>query len=101
MRAFNTETRTLESDWPKSVDAIQSIINNSPSRRLNGRAPITVHTGMEPGNPLNLALSTSGSKNVKSIDEVQLKQKLNIESILNALDVMHREVKATLTKTRK
>ncbi len=44
MHAFNSETRTPEADWPTTVQAIQSIINNSPSRRLGGRAPITVQT---------------------------------------------------------
>ena len=44
MRALSSEFRIPESDWTKSVLAIQSIINNSPSRRLGNRAPITVHT---------------------------------------------------------
>ena len=56
-RAICSEFNVEETDWTKSVSAVQSIINNSPSRRLGNRAPITVHTGMDPVNPLHLALS--------------------------------------------
>ena len=58
MHAFMSEFKVTETDWPSTVPAIQSIINNSPSRRLNNKAPITVHTGMHSGNPLNLSLNS-------------------------------------------
>lgn len=57
MHDFNAEARIPETEMPRSVPAIQSIINNSPSRRLGNRAPITVHTGMEAGNPLRFAFT--------------------------------------------
>ncbi len=66
MHAFNSETRTREADWPTNVQAMQSIINNSPSSRLGARAPFTVHTGMPLQNPLTVALS--GPKDSKTFD---------------------------------
>ncbi len=69
MHAFNSETLTPEADWPDSVPAIQSIINNSPSRRLGGRAPITVHTGMPSGNPLTVALTDCNIQDVETTDQ--------------------------------
>ncbi len=68
MHAFNSETHTLEADWPNSVPAMQTIINNSFSRRLDGRAPITVHTGMPSGNPLTLALTECNMQGVETTD---------------------------------
>ncbi len=61
-----------EAYWPKSAQAIQSIINNSPSRRLGGRAPNTALTGISSGNPLIVALTQSNVRNVKSFDQDEL-----------------------------
>ena len=37
MHVVNAEFNVAEADWTDTVPAIQSIINNSPSRRLGGR----------------------------------------------------------------
>lgn len=58
MHSVSTEFNVTEADWEKTVPAVQSIMKNSPSRRLGGRAPITVHTCMDFGNPLKVSLST-------------------------------------------
>lgn len=58
MNALMFEFQLPEAEWTTSFLAIQSIINNASSRRLNYKAPITVRTGMESGNPLNLALKS-------------------------------------------
>ncbi len=101
MHAFNSETRTPEADWSTTVQAIQSIIKNSLSRRLGGRVPITVHTGMPSGNPLTVALSGSKIRNVRSIDPARLRQKMNVDALLETLDQMHNEVDSSLSKSRK
>ena len=101
MRAFSAEFRIPESDWPTTVPAVQSIINNSPSRRLGNRAPITVHTGMEPGNPLNLALSAINYSDADSVQDAQVMQELKIVDLLDSLDRMHRNVNEVLSETRK
>ncbi len=101
MHAFNMETRTPEADWPTTVQAIQSIINNSPSRRLGGRAPITFHTGMPPGDPLTVALSGSKTRNVQSIDQARLQQKMNVDALLKTLDQMHKDVHSSLSTSPK
>lgn len=101
MRAFSHECQIEEADWTKTVPAIQSIINNTPARRLGNRAPVTVHTGMDAGNPLDLALTSLSYKDAFSVDEVRIKQTMDIELLQNALDNMHKEVAATLDATRK
>ncbi len=101
MCAFSAEFKIAEADWSTTVPAIQSIINNTPARRLGGRAPITVHTGMDSGNPLNLALSSICYNPVGSIDQARAIQKLKIDDLQKSLDSMHKEVSATLSEYRK
>ena len=101
MRAFSHELKIAESDWPSTVRAVQSIINNSPARRLGNQAPITVHTGMQPGNPLNVALATISYTDTDSVENVRVMQNLNIESFQKSLDEMHRSVSEILSETRK
>lgn len=101
MRAFSAEYMVPETEWPTTVPAIQSIINNSPSRRLGDRAPITVHTGIESGNPLHLALTSIGYLDATSANEAGSLQRLRIEELHDALDVIHKEVSCTLSESRK
>lgn len=100
MHAFNTEVRSPEVKWPFSVPAIQSVIKNSPSLRLGGRSPITVHTGVPSGNLLSVALSETKMRKTRSINEARLMQNLNVESLNEELDAMHKEVQETLLRTR-
>lgn len=101
MHAFMSEYRIPEADWQTCVPAIQSIINNAPSRRLGNRAPIAVHTGMEPGNPLHIALQSINYVDATSVDEVRQMQTLRIEELQQSLDNMHKEVSRILSDSRK
>ena len=87
IRAFSHEFEIAESDWLSTVQAVQSIIYNWPARRLGNRAPITVHTGMEPGNPLNLDLASISY--------------MDMDSVQKSLDNMHRSVSEIISETRK
>ncbi len=64
MCAFNSEAGTPEADWLITVQAIQSILNSSLSRRLSGRATISFHSRVASGNPLTVELSVSKIRNV-------------------------------------
>lgn len=101
LRAFSAEFDVPEAEWSSAVPSIQSIINNSPSRRLGNRAPVTVHTGMDPGNPLHLALSSICYDDAESVDEAKTTQLLSIQDLHSALDKMHKEVDETLSNERR
>lgn len=101
LHAVSTELQVPETEWPSVVPAIQSIINNSPSRRLGGRCPIKVHTGMDSGNPLSVALTVAQDKDIPSLDEARVMQDLRIAEAQQVLDDMHREVQSSLETTRK
>lgn len=100
VRALSIEFHVAEADWHKVVQSVQCVINSSPSRRLAGRTPISVDTGMSPGNPLAVALSTFTIDTVSSVIEVSVLQKLQMDSLMKALDSMHKEVSKSLTKSR-
>lgn len=97
LRAFSSEFGVPESLWTKTVLAIQSIINNS----LGNRAPLTVHTGMSSGNPLSVALTTIGFKNIDSVNEVRSIRALNIDELLSSLDILHKEVSSEVSQSCK
>ncbi len=78
MHAFNSETLAPEAYRPYSVPAIQSIINNSPSRRLRGRAPITAHTGILPGTLSPWPMTDCNIQGMETIGQAGILQKLNI-----------------------
>lgn len=100
LRALSSELSVPEASWSVLLNAIQSVINNSPSRRLGGRAPITVHTGMPSENPLSVALAATGQRNTSSINEARLFQKLQIDKMFTALDVIHKDISETQTVAR-
>ena len=55
LRAICSEARLTLDQWPDILPVVQGIINASPCRALDGLAPVTVHCGMPPGNPLHTA----------------------------------------------
>lgn len=101
MRAFSAEFQIPESDWPSTVPAIQSIINNTPTRRLGNRSPTAVHTCMKSGNHLHLAMTTVKYDDVSSVDVVRVLQNLKIENLLESLNNMHMSVNEMLSESRK
>lgn len=101
LHAVSTEVQVPETEWPSVVPAIQSIINNSPSRRLNDLSPIKVHTGMDSGNPLSVALTIAKERGVRSLDETRILQNLRISEVMETLDNMHKDVRCSLQSSRK
>lgn len=78
MGVYIAEFRIPDSEWVNSMLSIQSIIKDTPSRRLVNHAPITVHIGMDSDNTLSVALSSSKASYISVIDLVS--SMLNISS---------------------
>src|SRR5689334_9456251 len=53
-RTMISELRWLKNDWTFLLPTIEYYLNHKPQTRLDGRAPITVMTGIERDNPLDL-----------------------------------------------
>jgi hypothetical protein len=91
-RALVSEFRLDVSQWPSLLNVVQYVINQTPSARLGGRAPITVLTGLAAQSPLDLVVGKDES--FISITSDQLKEETNlaIDDALIALDEMHKDV---------
>jgi hypothetical protein len=51
-----SELKMYADEWPEMVNLVQSVLNNSPSTRLNKRTPMQVVTGYAVKSPLELML---------------------------------------------
>lgn len=100
MRKLCAEFRLGFDQWPRLVPIVQSILNNSSSSKLGGRAPIKVFTQLSPENPM-LSLQTQEEPvQFKSNDKIRAQQIVNLAEIQNGLSQMHREVKQSADRLR-
>lgn len=89
-----------EADWHKIVRSVQKCHIQLSIEGMGVRAPITVHTGMDSRNPLSFAMSIFQLTNERNVDEIAVLQKLQVDSLMSALDIMHKAVNESLTKSR-
>lgn len=101
---LGVETITL--DWPSVVYWIQSILNQSPLRRLgtskNGamRTPLEAFTGMKPTRPILCDVTYLQYKEPKSSEEVRVQQVINIQSVQAGMDESSMEISEKITAER-
>jgi hypothetical protein len=84
MRAFRavlSELKMYAVEWPKVVNMVQSVLNNSLSTRLNKRTPMQVFTGHAETTPLALMLK--------------------VEKLSKAMTEIHAQVAEKATRDRK
>ena len=109
-RALCSEWRLGAQDWPTVIEAVQSVLNHSPLRRLGPRSPdapgvyrtpLEVYTGHTPRRPLLRALPPSSYPTALSQREADAKQLLQIQDLQTALEEMHRDVDERVDASRK
>lgn len=91
MRALLSERRLSPAKWESIVGMVQAALNQQPSDKLGGRAPVTAFMGLLATTPLSTIFS-SGS--VSEMDEGTLHAKIqeHLSSTAEALEAMHRDV---------
>ena len=105
-KALLSEWKLAPQDWPAVIDCVQSVLNQSPLPRLGlrsscvHRSPLQVFTGIPPSRPLLCALPTSKYKTAHFLDEVRAAQILEVETLQEALDGMHKEVAERVSQAR-
>ena len=108
--ALLLEMRLAPTDWPAVLECVQSVLNQSPLRRLGPRdgappgvhrTPLEVFTGMRPTRPLLRALPLGEFQHCTTLDEARARQVMYVESLQQALDNMHRDVTERVTARRK
>lgn len=109
-KALCSEWKLAPRDWPAVVESVQSVLNQSPLRRLGlrdknkkdvYRTPLEVFTGQLPGRPLLRALPFEKYKNAQTEDIARAAQLMHIDALQSSLEVFHKEVKLEATKSRK
>ena len=109
-RALIGEWRLSPRDWPAVTESVQSVINQTPLRKLGRRdaeipgvyrSPLEVFTGHRPVRPLLRALPVGKYRMARTTDEIHARVLLNIDQIQDALSQMHREANDISTAARK
>lgn len=101
-RAILSELKLPFKCWSEVVPIVQSIINNSPSKRLGGRTPKKAFTGLPDDNPLtSIVAKQNFDLEILSVDEVRLRQQKGIADLQGVLDEMHKAVSDISTAKRR
>ena len=93
LRALLAEFRLGQKEWPRVLPIVQSVLNNSPLKRIKGKAPITAFTGLSAYTPLRSVMtSRSIEASVLTLEKLRAEQLVEVELTMAAMDDMHREV---------
>jgi hypothetical protein len=84
LRQLTSEFQLGLSEWPRVVHIFQSILNNAPSTRLAGRAPITVFTQLLAENPVFALRPSDGIAEIESIELLRAQELIDIPQMQNA-----------------
>ena len=93
-RVLLAEFRMEEKEWPSLVKMVQSVLNHSPSARLDGETPFRVMTGLKTKNAINSIIHPRHIHEVCKIEDVWDKVKESFSDLEQARDELHQRVKA-------
>lgn len=101
MRALLSEYQLPQRSWPAVVPVVQSILNNTPLQRLDGKCPLTAFTQLPADSPL-LAIRhpTKEPVEILQIEEVRAKQLLRVRELQDSLDQIHRNLSLSVSTAR-
>ena len=109
-RALLSEWRLGAQDWPLVIHCIQSVLNESPSKRLGlrdksqpnvYRTPLECFTGIKPRRPLLRALPVTTSSSTYSDSYAAIERIIDIDEATVALDAIHKSVVSLTSADRK
>lgn len=108
-KAVTHELLISPKHWPAVLECVQSILNQSPLRRLGlrdketpgvFRTPLEVFTTMKPNRPLLRALPIRKYAHCKSIDHIRALQLIEIDKIQSKIEEIHRDVEKNISASR-
>ena len=100
LRALISELRWDKANWPWLIKLVEHTLNHRSQKRLAGRAPITVMTGLLANNPLDTVFF---NPNPWTISPVQIDTEsisAAITKLQESLHCMHKEVEAKSEEQR-
>ena len=96
-RALLSENRMGKEQWLWLREAVQAIINHTPTERLGQRSPMEVHTGQRSAQPLDCVLiKPAKGKRLAAVSPVKFPAALDdyMRELQLCLDEMHQRVSA-------
>ena len=88
--------------WHTVLPIVQSVLNNTPLRRLGGRCPLTAFTGLPCAAPVTSIKAEKFDRvEMLNVTEVRARQAIQAENMLSLLDDIHKEVAGLTSKSRK
>ncbi|GMG14688.1 unnamed protein product [Phytophthora fragariaefolia] len=99
IRAVLSEQRLSPSKWEAVLGMVQAALNQQPSDKLGGRAPVTAFMGLPATTPLSAIFASDG---IVDMDEETLHAKVqeHLVETAKALEMMHRDV-STISDRRR
>ena len=92
LRALLSENRMRYEEWPVLLQAVQFIINNTPSERRGGHSPMELSTGVKQQHPLDEVLQRPVLQK-KAVDEIKLPAEIataHLNALRETLDKLHK-----------
>lgn len=99
IRALLPDFKLQEDEWPLFMPLIQSLLNNSPSRRLANHTPLYAFTKQQSSNPLAVVLAEQVVVPA-TMDFAQMQRATAITEVTDAVENIHREVRDATTRVR-
>ena len=100
MKSLLSEFRMEFDRWTEILPLVQHVINHTPSRRLDGQAPVTVMTGLPPSLIFDYVYSRLDDTIYRNPLTPKEIRKIT-EKLRDSLRDMHKRVNASLKRTRR
>lgn len=88
-RALNSGFQIPFDPWPSVLLLVQSVLNNTPSRRIGGRCTLTAFRGLSSDNPLHvIRMEIAGKIETLRIKDVRARQLVMADNHSQALKTL-------------
>ncbi|CEP02997.1 hypothetical protein PBRA_009215 [Plasmodiophora brassicae] len=100
-RAICSDLRWQKEEWPWLIKVVEHVLHHRPQQRLGGRAPVQVHSGVEPDDPLEAVCMNPTRETQVSVAQLTSERIQTLtDELIAAMNEMHKEV-ADLSKRQR
>jgi hypothetical protein len=99
-RAVLSELNFYADEWPKVVNLVQSVLNNSFSTRLNKRTPMQVFIGHAETTPLAL-MANENVPVIAPLYFIKAQELMEVDKLSKTMTEIHAQVAEKATRYRK
>lgn len=96
LKALISELRWKKEHWPWLIKLVEHTLNDRPQTRLNGLAPVTVMSGLEPDHPLDVVFYNPKTIVISSKEMLNAVVDKSVNDLQNSLVIMHKSISTGL-----